>query len=326
MKGLMSSRVYGSILALCAVLSFSLCARAQTYPSKPVHIIIPFGAGSSTDQLARALAQSIGEETKQPVVIETKPGANGYLGVQAVANAAPDGYTVLFGSSATHGINQFLFRNIPYDPVKDFSPVTPLSRGAFIFAVNSKSPVTTIQEFLDLARKSPGRISLATGTPGTRLAGELFQQITGAHFLPVPYKTIPAAITDLLGGQVEMTIADGGNLLAMVKTGRLRALGVSGVNRWESLPEVPTLRESGVTGYDSTYWTAAWLPANSPASVIARLNQLLTNATRAPAAKRFFAASAIEVFTMLPEEFAKFQISQAQEMGRLIKAAGIKPE
>ena len=317
-------------LVLCGTFLLALSAGAQTYtqtyPNRPIHIIIPFGAGSSTDQLARALAQTITEETKQQVIVDTRPGANGFIGVQAVAAAAPDGYTVLLGSSATHGLNQFLFKNIPYDPVKDFSLVTTLSRGAFIFAVNATSPATSIREFIEMARKQPGKVTLATGTPGNRLAGELLQQLTAAQLLHVPYKTVPAAINDLLGGQVDMTIADGGILLPMIKSGRLRALGVSGTNRWASLPEVPTLREAGVPGYESGYWTGAWLPANAPAAVIARLNELLTRATKAPVAQRFFAATSIESFTMSPDEFARFQASESERMGRLIKAAKIEKE
>ena len=317
---------HGRFAVLAGSLLIAASAVAQTYPSRPIRIIIPFGAGSSTDQLARALAQTIGEETRQPVIVDTRPGANGFIGVQAVAHAAPDGYTVLFGSSATHGINEYLYKNMPYDPVRDFTPVTTLSRGAFILAVNPTSPASSIQEFIRIAKAQPGKVSVATGTPGTRLAGELLQQLSGAQLLHVPYKTIPSAINDLLGGQVDMTIADGGILLPMVKSGKLRALGVSGTDRWESLPDVPTLREGGVPGYESVYWTAAWLPAKAPPAIVARLNELLVRAVKAPPAQRFFQASSIEAFTMAPEELARFQIAQSEAMGRLVKAAGIAPE
>ena len=314
------------LACIAAALLAALSAAAQPYPNRPIHVIIPFGAGSSTDQLARALAQTITEETKQPVVVEPRPGANGFIGVQAVANAAPDGYTVLFGSSATHGINAYLYKNIPYDPVKDFTPVTTLSRGAFILAVNPKSPAATLQQLIQRAKAEPGKVSIGTGTPGTRLAGKLLQQLSGAQFLHVPYKTIPAAINDLLGGQVDLTIADGGILLPMVKGGKLRALAVSGTSRWESLPDVPTAQEGGVPGYEATYWTAAWLPAKAPPAVVGRLNELLVRAVKAPAAQRFFQASSIEPFTMSPEELGRFQLAQSEAMGRLVKAAGIVPE
>ena len=309
--------------ALLAALS---AAAQQTYPTRPIHVVVPFGAGSSTDQLARALAQTITEATKQPVIVEPRPGANGFIGVQAVANAVPDGYTVLFGSSATHGINAYLYKNVPYDPVKDFTPVTTLSRGAFILAVNPMSPATTLQQLIQRAKAEPGKVSIGTGTPGTRLAGELLQQRSGAQFLHVPYKTIPAAINDLLGGQVDLTIADGGILLPMVNGGKLRALAVSGTSRWESLPDVPTVQEGGVPGYEATYWTAAWLPAKAPPAVVSRLNELLVRAVKAPAAQRFFHASSIESFTMSPDELGEFQIAQSEAMRRLVKAAGIVPE
>ena len=176
------------------------------------------------------------------------------------------------------------------------------------------------------AKAEPGKVSIGTGTPGTRLAGELLQQRSGAQFLHVPYKAIPAAINDLLGGQVDLTIADGGILLPMVKGGKLRALAVSGTSRWESLPDVPTVQEGGVPGYEATYWTAAWLPAKAPPAVVGRLNELLVRAVKAPAAQRFFQASSIESFTMSPDKLGGFQIAQSEAMGRLVKAAGIVPE
>lgn len=311
---------------LCGLLAAPAATFAQSYPSAPIHFIVPFGAGSSTDQLARIIGQSITEETKQAVVVETKPGGNGIIGVEAARNAKPDGYTVLIGSSATHTTNQFLYKAVNYDPEKDFTPVAPLTTGSFLFVVRPDSKIATIQEFIDAAKAQPGKITIGTGAPGNQLAGNMLAQMTHGQFLEILYKTVPAAINDVIGGQIDSTVASGAILTGLVKSGKLRALAVTSRARWAAFPNVPTVAESRVPGYEFTFWTGAWLPAKTPAPIVARLNELLTRALKSPAAQRQFEATSVDALTMSPNEFARFQAAEIARIGALIKAAGIQKE
>jgi tripartite-type tricarboxylate transporter receptor subunit TctC len=302
-------------------------AVAQGYPAKQVTFIVPFAAGSATDGLARALAQDIGAQTKQPVIVDNKPGANGFLGAQAVAKAPPDGYTVFITSNTTHAANEHLFKKLPYDPVKDFAPVTALGRGGQIMVVNpDKIPAKTVQEFIQLAKTKPGKITFGSGSSSSRIAGELFQQMAGVELLHVPYKSNPLAINDLLGGQIDMMITDTATGIPQVKGGKLRALGVSTQKRSPLAPDVPTIDEAGVKGYEMSFWFAAYVPAKTPPAVITRLRELLVNATKSAPAEAFFKTSGIDAFVTTPEELAKFQADESAKWSRVIKRAGIEPE
>lgn len=302
-------------------------AMAQTFPDKPVTFVVPFAAGSATDQIARALGNGVTAETKQPVVIDNKAGASGFIASQQVAKAPPDGYTVLITTNTTHAANEHLFKKLPYDPVKDFSPIAALGKGGQIMVVNPNSPARTVAEFVALAKKEPGKLSFGSGSSSSRMAGELLQQLAGIKLLHVPYKSNPLAITDLLGGQIDMMITDTATGLPQVKAGKLRALGVSGAQRSPLAPEVPTIAEAGVKGYEMGYWFAAYAPAKTPPAVVKRLNELLVKAARSEAAKTaFYEPSGTEVFTTSPEELAKFQHGESQKWGRIVKAAGIEAE
>jgi tripartite-type tricarboxylate transporter receptor subunit TctC len=313
-------------LLLVLLGSLAVTAQAQTYPEKPIHFIVPFAAGSATDQLARALGQGVTEQAKQPIVVENKPGASGFIAAQQVAKAPPDGYTVLIATNTTHAANEHLFKKIPYDPIKDFAPVTTLGRGGQIMVVNPKLPVTSVKEFIDYAKKQPGKVTFGSGSSSSRIAGELFQQMAGVKLLHVPYKSNPLAINDLLGGQIDMMITDTATGLPQVKAGKLRALGVSAKKRSPLAPDVPTIDEAGVKDYEMTFWFAAYLPANTPAAIVNRLQALLVNATRGGAAQSFYATSGIDPYTMTPAELGKFQVAESQKWGRIVKAAGIEPE
>jgi len=302
-------------------------AMAQTFPDKPVTFVVPFAAGSATDQIARALGNGVTAETKQPVVIDNKAGASGFIASQQVAKAPADGYTVLITTNTTHAANEHLFKKLPYDPVKDFSPVAALGKGGQIMVVNPNSPAKTVAEFVALAKKEPGKLSFGSGSSSSRMAGELLQQLAGIKLLHVPYKSNPLAVTDLLGGQIDMMITDTATGLPQVKAGKLRALGVSGAQRSPLAPEVPTISEAGVKGYEMGYWFAAYAPAKTPPAVVKRLNELLVKAAKSEAAKTaFYEPSGTEVFTTSPEELAKFQHGESQKWGRIIKAAGIEAE
>jgi len=312
--------------ALAAALAAVSCGAALAYPDKPVTFIVPFAAGSATDQLARALGQAITESTKQAVVVDNKAGASGMLAAQAAARAAADGYTVLITTNTTHAANEHLYKKLPYDPVKDFAPVSGLGKGGQVLVVAANSPYKSVKDLLDDAKKHPGKLTFGSGSSSSRVAGELFQQMSGTEILHVPYKSNPLAITDLLGGQIAMMITDTSTGVPQIKAGKLRALGVSTTKRLPMLPDVPTIDEAGVKGYDMGYWFAAYVPANTPAPVVARLNELLHAGLKTPAAKAFFETSGGEAFPTTPEQLAKFQTEEAAKWGRVIKKAGIEPE
>lgn len=301
-------------------------ALAQAYPSKPVTFVVPFAAGSATDQLARALGQSFTEQTRQAVVVDNKAGASGMLAAQSAARAAPDGYTVLITTNTTQAANEHLYKKLPYDPVKDFAPVTGLGKGGQVLVVNASAPYKSVADLLDAARKNPGKLSFGSGSSSSRVAGEMLKQLSGVEILHVPYKSNPLAITDLLGGQIDLMITDTSTGVPQVKSGKLRALGYSTQKRSAQLPEVPTIAEAGVKGYDMGYWFAAYVPAGTPPAVVARLNDLLTHGVKSAAAKAFFDAAGSEMWTTSPDELAKFQAAETQKWGKVIKAAGIEPE
>lgn len=309
-----------------AMLIASMTASAADYPEKPIRFVVPFASGTATDQLARALGQAFTEETKQQVIVDNKPGGNGFIGANEAARAAPDGYTVFITTNTTHAAAEHLFKKLPYDPVKDFAPITGLGKGGQIMVVNGQSPVKSVQDFIALAKKEPGKITFGSGSSSSRIAGELFQQMAGVKLLHVPYKSNTFAVTDLLGGQIQMMITDSATGLPHVKSGKLRALGVSSKTRSPLAPEVPTIDEAGVKGYDMGYWFAAYAPAKTPQPVINKLNQLFANAVKSPTAKTFFTNSGTEIFITAPDELAKFQNAEAQKWGEIVRAAGIEKE
>jgi tripartite-type tricarboxylate transporter receptor subunit TctC len=312
--------------ATLALFTCGAIAQASNYPAKPITFIVPFAAGSATDQLARALGQSITETTKQAVVVDNKAGASGMLAAQAAARAPADGYTVLITTNTTHAANEHLYKKLPYDAVKDFAPVSGLGKGGQVLVVAADSPYKSVKDLLDFARKNPGKLTFGSGSSSSRVAGELFQQMSGTDILHVPYKSNPLAITDLLGGQIAMMITDTSTGVPQIKGGKLRALGVSTTKRLPMLPDVPTIDEAGVKGYDMGYWFAAYVPANTPAPVVQRLNELLHAGLKTPAAKAFFDTSGGEPFPTTPEQLAKFQLEETGKWGRVIKKAGIEPE
>lgn len=315
------------LLALgAALLAFpALQSSAQNYPVKPITLLVPFAAGSATDQLARALGQGVATDTKQSVVIDNKPGAFGFIAAQQAAKAAPDGYTVLITTNTTHAANEHLYKKLPYDPVKDFAPVTALGKGGQIMVVNPSLPVKTVGEFIALARKEPGKLTFGSGSSSSRIAGELLMQMADIKLLHVPYKSNPLAVTDLLGGQINMMITDNATGLPQVNAGKLRALAYSGATRTPLAADVPTIGET-VKGYEMGYWFAAYVPAGTPAPVVAELNKLLIQATKSPGAVSFYQSTGTEIYTTTPAELGKFQQAESQKWGRIIKAAGIQAE
>jgi tripartite-type tricarboxylate transporter receptor subunit TctC len=305
---------------------FAAGAGAADFPDKPIRIIVPFAAGTATDQLARALGQAMTADSKAQVIVDNKPGGNGFIGADAAAHAAPDGYTVFVTTNTTHAAAEHLYRKLPYDPVKDFAPITALGKGGQILVVNSDSPARTVKDLLARAKKQPGKVTFGSGSSSSRVAGELFQQMAGVQLLHVPYKSNTFAVTDLLGKQIDMMITDSATGLPHVKSGKLRALGVSSRTRSPLLPDVPTIAEAGVPGYDIGYWFAAYAPAKTPQTIVMKLNEMLTRAAKSPAAATFYNGSGTEVFTTTPDELARFQAEESKKWGAIIKAANIEKE
>ena len=319
------SRILASCMAVAAAGGMAIAA-AQEYPAKPVTFFVPFAAGSATDTLARSLGQGVTAETKQNIVIDNRPGASGFIAAQAVAKAAPDGYTVLIATNTTHAANEHLFKKIPYDPIRDFTPVTALARGGQVMVVNPRVPVKTVKEFIALAKRQPGKLTFGSGSSSSRVASELFQQMAGLQLVHVPYKSNPMAGTDLVGGHIDMMITDVVTGLPQVQAGKLRALAVSSPKRLPNVPELPTIAEAGVKGYELTFWFAAYLPAKASPGVVARLRELFIAATQHPTAQSFFKTTGIEPWTTTSAELAKFQASESAKWAKVIKAAGIQPE
>jgi len=313
-------------LAAGTLLSPLAMAQPLDFPSKPITLVVPFAAGSATDQLARALGQSMTEQTRQPVVVDNKGGASGQIAAAQVARAPADGYTLLITTNTTHAANEHLYKKLSYDPVKDFSPVTGLGKGGQVLVVRPEAPYANVMDLVAAAKKTPGKLSFGSGSSSSRMAGEMFKQLSGTDILHVPYKSNPNAITDLIGGQIDFMITDTSTGVPQIKGGKLKALGVSTTERNPLLPDVPTIAEAGVKGYDMGYWFAAYAPAGTPPAVVARLNELLAAGAKSAAAKTFFEGSGSTVWTTTPDELAKFQAAETAKWGRVIKAAGIEAE
>jgi tripartite-type tricarboxylate transporter receptor subunit TctC len=321
------NRISTLALAATALALAPALSQAQAFPDKPITFVVPFAAGTATDQIARAIGNGVTAETKQSVVIDNRAGASGFIASQFAAKAPADGYTVLITTNTTHAANEHLYKKLPYDPVKDFAPITALGKGGQIMVVNPSFPATTVAEFVALAKKEPGKYSFGSGSSSSRMAGELLQQMADIKLLHVPYKSNTLAVTDLLGNQIHMMITDTTTGLPQVKSGKLRALGMSSAARSPLAPEVPTIAEAGVKGYEMGYWFAAYAPAKTPPAVVKRLNELLVKAAKSDAAKTaFYQPTGTEVFTTSPEDMAKFQTAESQKWGRIVKAAGIEAE
>lgn len=311
-------------IAAC-VLAHTGGALAQSqFPSGPLRFIA-MGVGFP-ENTARALGAEISEVTKQPVVVEPKPGANGILAAEYVAKAPPDGYTVLIGTNSTHAANQTLYKKLPYDYVKDFIPVSGISIGAVLAVVNPAVPAKSIAELTALAKKNPDKLTFGSGSSSTLAAVEFYKLLTGIKMMNVPYKTVPQASIDLIAGRIDMMMVNLGVIVPHVKAGKVRALAISGTQRWPTLPEVPTMQEAGVAGYEWTFWNAAWLPAGTPKEVVARMNELFVGALSRPRVRDYLVNAGSVAFPTTSDQLMKFQISEHDKWRSVILAAGIQAE
>ena len=305
----------------------SSIAQSQNYPEKPIRLLVPYGTGSSTDQLARIIAEAVTGETKQAVVVEDKPGAEGFIGVQAAATSPADGYTILITTNSTQVVNQHLYKKLPYDPIKDFIPVRTLGQSALGMTVNATSPYRTVTSFVEAARKQPGKFTYGSATATTRLAAELFQQQAGIQLLNVPYRANSLTLNALMGGEIDVMFSDTALVIPHAKSGgKLRTIGVTGLQRMAALPEVPTLKESGISDYYLTFWYGAWVPANTPAAIVTRINDLLGRGMKSSSAQSFLSLGGSDPFDLSGDAFATFQLSEIAKFGRIVKGANITPQ
>jgi tripartite-type tricarboxylate transporter receptor subunit TctC len=313
--------VFALLFCIFTTLSF-----AQPYPSKPIHLIVPFPPGGPTDIVGRLVAQKISEGVGQPVVVENRPGAGGTVGSLAAAKSPPDGYTLLYGSTSTLAIAPSLYRNLTYDPRKSFAPISLVSRGPILVAVNDKVPARTLKEFIDLAKKSPGKLSYGSGGNGTppHLAGELFKAVAGVDLLHVPYKGGAPAINDVAGGQVEAVFEGQVALLPHLQSGRIRALAITGAKRNPALPDVPTVAEAGLPQYDANFWSGLVAPAGTPAETVNRLNSVLLKALSSADVRETLARQGLEPSGNSPQEFAKYIAAELEKWAAVVKTSGAK--
>jgi tripartite-type tricarboxylate transporter receptor subunit TctC len=318
------------IPVLASLLALNVAAQAQSdYPNKPIRMVVPYVAGGAADITARVIGQRMSESMGQTVIIDNKPGANGMLGTDLVAKAAPDGYTLLLTASGPIVVNPVLYAKVPYDAVNDLAPVSQITSYQYAVAVPAASPIQNMRDLVALAKAKPKEVSYgSTGIGGGgHLAGELLSQITGAQMTHIPYKGAAPALADLLGGQLTFTFEPVVTAGPMVKAGKLRAFAVSGPKRAASMPQVPTLQELGYTGFNITQFQGVFAPAKTDPAIVARLHQEIVKASKSmEAGRRLVEEGGNDIIASSPAEFARLVKSDLALYGKLIKDAGIKPE
>jgi tripartite-type tricarboxylate transporter receptor subunit TctC len=314
--------ICGCLAALGAVSP----ATAQPYPSKPVRLVLPYPPGGGSDTIGRPLAQKMSEGLGQQVVVENRGGANGNIGMEAVARSAPDGYTIVFALSAQLAINPGLYHKVPYDPLRDYAPVTLFGSGVYLLVVHPSLPVKSVRELVALAKARPGQLAYSSSGNGSggHLAAELLNSMSGIRMLHVPYKGGGPALMDLIAGQVQVLFATQLASWPHVQGGRIRALGVSTAKRPSSLPDLPTIAEAGVPGYDSGVWYAVLAPAGTPREVIARLNGEIVRALNLPDYRGFLVSNGIEPIGSPPEELSRTIKIELAKWSKVIKDAGVR--
>jgi tripartite-type tricarboxylate transporter receptor subunit TctC len=310
--------------ALCLVGVADACAQDKDYPTKPVRIVVPYAAGGGTDALARFLANGLERRLGQPFIIENRPGQGTATGATFVARSAPDGYTLLAATSSTLAFNPSVYRKLPYDPVTDFSLISLIAAVPFVLVVNPSVPANSVLELVKLAKSKPGELSYASGGVGAahHVYMELFKSMTGADIKHIPYRGGGPALNDVVAGHVPIMFGDAGPVTPLHRSGRVRALGVTVGRRLETLPEVPTLVEAGLAGYEANSWQSLVAPANLSPPVLSALNKALTAALAEPATKAHFLQLGMQPMSSTPEEFVAYLRAEIQKWAPVIKAAG----
>ena len=300
----------------------------QAYPIKSVRLILPYAPGSAVDVLGRHYAQKMSENWKQQVIVDNRTGANGIIGMEAIARALADGYTVGMGNVATLAINPHLYLKLPYDPVKDYAAVSLTAEINNCLAVHPSVPVNNVKELLAFAKAKPGQLNYASGGVGSaqHIPMEMLKSMTGINILHVPYKGLAAAFNDVLAGQIPMMVPGLATALPHMKGGKLRILGTTGAKRIAATPDIPSIAESGVPGFDFDSWTGVLLPAGTPAEIVSRMNAEVVRVTQLPETKERLSALGFALIGSTPQTFADYIKANITRIGPVVKAAGIKPE
>ncbi len=321
MTSLLRRFALGASLALVAA-----WASAQAYPVKPIRIVVPFPPGGATDILARDVAQKLTEAWGQQVIVDNRPGAGGNIGSELVAHSAPDGYTLEMGTVGTHAINASLYAKMPYDHVKDFAPVILVAGVPNVLVVNNAVPANSVAELIAYAKANPGKLNFASSGNGTsiHLSGELFKVMAGVQMTHIPYKGSAPALQDLLGGQVQLMFDNLPPSLPQIKAGKVRALAVTSLTRAPALPDVPTIAESGLPGFEASSWFGVLAPAGTPPAIVAKLNAEIAKWLATPEAKEKLAKQGANAAGGTPEDFAKHIAAETAKWAKVVKDSGAK--
>jgi tripartite-type tricarboxylate transporter receptor subunit TctC len=313
-----------ALLLAAPALAMAGAARAQSFPARPIRIIVTIGAGSAADILTRALADELGRRLGQSVVVENRPGAGGNIAGEVVKRADPDGHTLLMATVSTHGINPALYRTMPFDPVADFAPITLAATSPNVLVVHPDSPYRTVQDIVAAARARPGELTYSSGGSGTsqHLGGAVLEQMTGTRLTHVPFRSAPESINAVLGQQTTMTFASVPAALGMAQGGRLRPIGLSGLRPMASWPEVKPLAELGLPGFDVTAWFGLVAPARTPAPVIEQINAATRAALEVPAVRERLAGQGMQVLDGGPAEFGAFIRAEIARWAPIVRASG----
>ncbi|HKA44185.1 MAG TPA: tripartite tricarboxylate transporter substrate binding protein [Burkholderiales bacterium] len=299
----------------------------QTYPSRPVRIISPYPPGGGNDVLSRTVAQKLTESFKQQVIVENRPGANAIIGTEVAARAAPDGYTIVLVPSG-HAVNVSLYKKLPYDSIKDFTPITLVGWSPLVLAVHPSLPVKNVKELIAFAKARSGQLTYVSSGHGSsgHLAGALFDAMTGTKMIHIPYKGMALAITDLIGGQVTMTFGTNLSVVPHLRTGRLRGLAITGAQRSPALPDLPTVAESGVPGYEASLWYGFVGPARMPTEIVQRLNAEIARVLALPDVRERLTSQGVDAKSSTSEEFGRLLVSDVERWAKVLQRAGIQPE
>ena len=302
-------------------------AGSQAYPVKPVRIIVPYAPGGNTDFTARAVAEKLSEAYKRQFIVDNRPGAATNIGTEAVAKAPADGYTLLMGGAA-NAINMSFFNKLPYDTVRDFEPIALCVQGANVLAIHPSLPAKNLREFIALAKAQPGKLNFASSGLGSsnQMAGELLKMMAGINIVHVPYKGNAPALTDLIGGHVEMIFNGVPSVLPHIQSGRVRGIAIGSLKRFPALPNLPTFDESGLKGYEATTWFGMMAPAKTSKDIIARLNVEVDKALKSPDIRERFANDGLEPMGGTPEFFAKFIRSEIDKYAKVVKATNLQKQ
>lgn len=322
----MKTRMMAMSIAVLMMVSTAAAFAQDRYPSQSIRFVVPFTAGSATDTLARLLGQHVSQSFGQPVVVENIAGGSGIMAAQNVARAAPDGYTVLITSNTTHASNQSLLKKVPYDALNDFEPVTKLGTITLALVAHPSVSAKDVKELVAFAKTNPGKLTFGSGSTSSRVAGELLKIAAGIDMLHVPYKSNPQVVTDLLGGQISLFFGDVSTALPPVRAGRLKGFAVSSLKRSPLAPDLPTLDEAGIAGYDLTAWFAAFVPAKTPRPVVEKLNTALRAALTDKELEAKLQAAGIEPAGSSPEDLKAFVSAEIKKWAKIVAEAKIEPE